>query len=184
MDELTEIIKSKDRVKLTEYILRRKETLYKLAKSILKDERYAEDAAQETMITAYFKINSLKDTELFDSWLKSILVNEAMKIIRKYKREVLVGDEILSNIWHIDTNLLDIEQKIDFKTKIKGLKQEDIITLILYYEERYTMKEIAMILNRKENTIKSKINRAKAKLKKFEKEGGEIKWENKKSMMK
>ena len=184
MDDLTEIIKSKDRVKLTEIILKRKEGLYKLAKAILKDERYVDDVVQEVMITAYFKIDSLKKAESFDSWLKRILINEAMKVIRKYKREILVGDEILSSICHIDTNLLNIEQKIDFKTKIKDLKEKDVITLILYYEERYTMKEIAMILNRKESTIKSRINRAEAKLKKFEREGGEIKWENKKSMMK
>ena len=184
MDELAEIIKSKDRVKLTEFLLKRKEELYKLAKAILQDESYAEDVVQEAMITAYFKIDSVKKLESFDSWLKRILINEAMKVFRKYKREILVGDEILSNIWQIDTNLINIEQKMDFKTKIKGLKEKDVIALILYYEERYTMKEIATILDRKESTIKSRIERAVAKLKKFEREGGEIKWENKKTMMK
>ena len=48
---------------------------------------------------------------------------------------------------------------------IKELKYEERIIIILYYSEKYTTKEISNILKINENTIKTRLSRAKEKIK-------------------
>lgn len=184
MDELEEIIENKDRSKITKILMSRKESLYQLARPILRDERYIDDVVQETMITAFFGFDKLNKAKSFDSWLKKMLINEALKTLRKLRREILVGDEFLSNICQVDTNFLSVEQKMDFKTRINSLSNKNKIALILHFEIGYTQKEVAEILGRTESTIKSRIDRSLDKLKEFEEKGGDEKWENEEVTMK
>lgn len=55
---------------------------------------------------------------------------------------------------------------IDFQFLIKNLKNDEKTILTLYYCEKYTTKEISVILRKNESTIRSKISRAINKLKK------------------
>ena len=48
---------------------------------------------------------------------------------------------------------------------IKNLDYEEKIILTLYYCSNYTTKEISKILKKNENTIRSKMSRAKIKIK-------------------
>ncbi len=48
---------------------------------------------------------------------------------------------------------------------MKLLNYKERVTIVLYYLEQYTTKEIAEILNISENTIKSQLRRAKQKIK-------------------
>ena len=48
---------------------------------------------------------------------------------------------------------------------MKLLNYKERVTVVLYYLEQYTTKEIAEILNISENTIKSQLRRAKQKIK-------------------
>lgn len=57
---------------------------------------------------------------------------------------------------------------------IKELKYDDRIIIVLYYGEKYTTKEISKILTVNENTIKTRLTRAKEKIKKSYKGGIEI----------
>lgn len=57
------------------------------------------------------------------------------------------------------------EDNINFEILLKELKKEDKIILTMYYGNNYTTKEIASILNKNENTIRSKIKRAKKQIK-------------------
>ncbi len=59
----------------------------------------------------------------------------------------------------------NIDENISFQHIIKNLNKEEQLVLNLYYYCGYTTKEISKILKIKENTIKSKIHRAKMKLK-------------------
>lgn len=56
-------------------------------------------------------------------------------------------------------------EKIDFDFLIKDLQSDEKTILTLFYRFEYTIKEISIILNKNENTIKSKIQRARNKLK-------------------
>ena len=59
------------------------------------------------------------------------------------------------------------EEQINFKFICDKLSEEDGTIILLYYMEKYTDREIGEILNMKENTVRTKRNRIKNKIKKF-----------------
>ena len=60
--------------------------LYRLARSILKDEAEAEDAVQEAYFAAYRNIAGFRGGAKLSTWLARIVINEAYGRLRKQKR--------------------------------------------------------------------------------------------------
>ena len=171
MEEL--IIKSKngDNEAFTELILMIKVDLYKLAKSRLSNEEDIKDAIQETIIVAFRNIKSIKDASKFKHWIIKILINNCNKIYKKRKKysnlyENISFEENEYKYPSLSTNNTDIiNDTINFYEMINFLDKDERTIIILYYNERDTTKEISKLLHMKENTIKSKILRAKQKIK-------------------
>jgi len=136
-----------------------KVSLYRLAKSIVKNEHEVEDAISETILKAFENLRRLNSPNSFKPWIMRILVNECYNILRKKKRIDLQEDMERLNLTYEDKNqneLLWIIDKLD----------EDLKTiLILFYYEDMSLKEISEVLNISQGTVKSRLSRAKAKLK-------------------
>lgn len=65
---------------------RHNRTLYRTARSILRDEAEAEDAVQEAYLSAYRAIGGFRDEAKLSTWLVRIVANEALARLRKRKR--------------------------------------------------------------------------------------------------
>ena len=126
------------------------------------------------MINSYKNIKKLKDNKKFKQWVFRILINECNKIYKeKYKRQELINKMTLNSFssdvnkeFHVSNSNLDLQfilGTLDYKEKI-------IITL--FYGSNYNCNEIAKILHMNKNTVKSKLSRAREKIKRFY-EGGE-----------
>lgn len=144
-------------------ILEIKNELYKIAKTRLINDDDIDDAIQETMIEAYKSIKHLKNPEYFKTWIIRILINKCNYIYKKKKKHIISYEEKELEKY-ISSEELETSS-IDFYILIKNLKYEERIVIILYYMESYTTKEISKILKVNENTIKTRISRAKAKMK-------------------
>jgi RNA polymerase sigma-70 factor, ECF subfamily len=134
-------------------------SLYRVANSILRNEADAEDAYQETIIKAYKGIVNLKKNEYFKSWLIKIMINECNYIIRKRKKTVSL--EVLGEK---EINSLDNHEKLELWTAVKSLETELRTVIILFYYEDFKQSEIAEILGIPDGTVKSRMARAKEKL--------------------
>lgn len=142
--------------------------IYKVAKGILHSEDDVEDAIQNTVIKVFENIKTLKQDEFFETWMIRILINECNNIMRKNKR-VLQFQESL-----VVENYDDIYEKLDLINAIASLNNElKIITRLYYFEDMSTV-EIAKILNIPEGTVRSRLARAREKLKKQMIERNEI----------
>ena len=64
--------------------------LYRLARSILKDDAEAEDAVQEAYFAAYRNIASFRGGAKLSTWLARIVINESYARLRKQKRANVV----------------------------------------------------------------------------------------------
>ena len=64
--------------------------LYRLARSILKEDAEAEDAVQEAYLAAYRNIGSFRGGAKLSTWLARILINEAYGRLRNQKRAGVV----------------------------------------------------------------------------------------------
>lgn len=167
MEELVEKSKKGDKEAFTSLIISLEDDLYKIARMRLNCPDDINEAVQETIIEAFKSIKQVQKPEYFKTWLIRILINKCNKIYRKYKKT-----EMLEHNLQVKDDLItyDEEQKdseIDFFILIKNLNYKERISLILYYLEGFTTKEISLILNVPESTIRSRNNRAIQKLKKI-----------------
>ena len=74
--------RSGDREAFELVVLAKSEPLLRTALAILGREADARDAIQETFINAWRSFSSLRDTERFDAWLGSILINQCRMALR------------------------------------------------------------------------------------------------------
>ena len=135
---------------------------------VIKNEEDIADVIQETIITCYNNIKFLRKETSFKPWTIKVLINKCNKM---YKNPNNINISIESN--SINEYLGTTEnndEKLNFEDLIKDLSSDEKLILTLYYYSRYTTKEISKITKIKENTIKSKISRAKEKI--YKKYGG------------
>jgi len=135
---------------------------YKLCYSILKNEASAQDAVQEAFIRAYRKWETYDKNKPFRPWLSRILVNECYRILEKEKKVIhLEFDESASS----SKESLSFDEHDDLDKAISSLDDEQRIPLILKYIDDLTNEEIADILKLNVNTVKSRLFKARQKLK-------------------
>lgn len=138
--------------------------VYRVARGILKNEHDIEDAIQNTVIKAYEKINTLKKDEFFKTWLIRILINECNEIIRRNKKIENINKD--SN----EEKYNDTYENIDLINAINELNEELRITTVLFYFEDMTIKDIAAVLKIPEGTVRSRLSRAREKLREIMRE--------------
>lgn len=135
-----------------------KTAMFKTAKSYLKNDEDVADAMSETVLRAFENIGSLHHPEFFKTWLIRILINQCKAILLKQKRYVL-SEEMEER--ELEENSFS---DVYFRDILSELSQKDQWIFTLFYEEGYTTKQIAKIIDMKENTIISRLNRGRKKL--------------------
>ncbi len=171
MDELIELSKNGDKNAFCKVILNIKSDLYKIARTRLNDDYDISDAIQETMVKAYCNLKKLKDNSKFKYWIFKILINECNRIYKK-KYKTVEKEVIEECLYDEDNPIQNSNSKMDFNLLIDCLDYKEKLVVTLFYNNRYTCEEISKILNMNVNTVKSKLNRAKQKIKKHYKGGG------------
>ena len=98
-----------------------------------------------------------KDEEHIKSWLIRVTINQCLD----YKKSLTKKNTV-----PIENVEIPFEQKEgEILKELQLLKEDERNVLYLYYYEGYKIKEIAKILKQKQNTINSKLTRARKKLK-------------------
>ncbi|MDO4542230.1 MAG: sigma-70 family RNA polymerase sigma factor [Bacillota bacterium] len=153
-----------DKEAFTTLILQGESTLYRVAKSILHHDQDVEDAVQEGILKAYKKVNTLKNIDYFQTWLVRIIINECYGILRKRKEYLtLEAAETLSDP--------EINTYSDLYNAISLLTPKIRVTIVLYYVEGYSTKEIKEILKIPHGTVKSRLAKGRKALKAYLEEG-------------
>ena len=142
------------------------------------DFQIAEDITQETFLQVYQKLETLEDPTLFSKWLYAIANHLCIAWFRKNRLQTEPLEEIC--ILGIETEpysryiasehaKIAAEAQRDLVEKLMAkLKERDRKVITLHYFEEMTSLEISESLGVSENTIKSRIRRARQQLKKYE----------------
>jgi len=133
---------------------------------ILQDKDLSKDVAQECWIIIINKLHTLKNTESFKSWALRIIYTKA---IDAHKRRI----SELHKLNNIDKKFYsepdEKEDKTVIKKKllsaIKDLSKEKQDIIRLFYVEEYSLKEISSFLKIPIGTVKSRLFKAREKLK-------------------
>lgn len=162
---LVEKAKAGDKEAFSQLIKNVENELYKIARTRFYNHYDIEDAVQETIVQSLKSIKSLKHPQYFNTWIIRILINNC-NIIYKKKSNL----ELEEVQYSYSDNSDDINNKLNFDNIMKKLNYDERIAITLYYMEGYTNKEISKLLDTKVGTIKSRISRAKQKIKEMYKE--------------
>lgn len=134
--------------------------MYRLALAMLHNRQDAEDAVSEAVLRAYEKMHTLREAERFRPWIMQITANEARKIYGKNKRVSPVEDmEAYMPAFRDEHHEL-----WDVVMQLEPAYRE---VIMLYFYERFTLKEISGIIHVPEGTVKSRLSRAKDRLRKM-----------------
>lgn len=153
------------RDELGQLIVNSEQTLYNVAKSLLYNDSDCSDAIQEAIVKAFAKIHTLKKDEYAKTWLIRILINECYGILRHQKRIVALDDYADNLVSETQSDYSDLYESI------MHLNEDQRVSIVLYYLEGYSIKEIADLQNSTESAIKKRLARARGKLK-IDLEGG------------
>lgn len=141
--------------------------LFRTAYLILGNKEDSEDVLQDTFVSIYTNINRLKDPSKLKSWIFTILKNKAFTKYKNRNREfpddeisIKFDDEINSNLEN------EIAIKSDLQKCLMKLEPKEREVIVLYYFNEFSIREIAKIEKAFEGTIKSRLYRARKKLKK------------------
>ena len=139
--------------------------MYNVGYRITGDEDDAEDVLQEAFISAFRNLESYRGDATFGAWLKRIVVNKAITLLKQRRTEALPEDER----WDIPEEKTADEPYDNLtvervKSAIQNLPDGYRSVLSLYLLEGYDHQEISEILGISESTSKSQLNRAKSKL--------------------
>lgn len=148
-----------NREAFTDLVLESEQTLYRVAMSMLRNEKDCEDAVQTAVLTAFEKLGTLKHEEYFKTWLVRILINVCNKQLKSAAKAIELHDT--------DITSDSTEASTEIRMAIESLPVKIRQVVVLYYIEQYTIKEIKQILKIPEGTVKSRLSKGRELLKNY-----------------
>ncbi len=160
--------------------------VYNLAYRIMGDEASASDVTQEAFIAAYKHMQSFRG-ESFKSWIYRIVTNACYDELRRRKRKPTISLDGL-----VDGSETEVEYDIPdesagperhveqrqlaglIESGISALPADQRITLVLSDVQGMSYEEIAAITGANLGTVKSRLSRARAKLRDYLLASGEL----------
>ena len=143
--------------------------IWRLSLSILKDEQEAEDAVQEIFLALWQNVQNWdpNGAAKFSTWIYRVSFNKCIDIKRKNRPETH-GDEMVIAAAGDETAYQDaLQRQVADKLAelMRSLPQMQSMALNMYYYQELSVSEIAVKLDKSEQSIRSLLKRGKATLK-------------------
>jgi RNA polymerase sigma-70 factor (ECF subfamily) len=148
--------------------------LYRIARSILRNDGEAEDALQEAYLHAFANLGGFRGDSTLATWLSRIVINEALGRLRKRKRAVSVflpdGDVPAAEIiaFPVGAGLDDPERNMAQRQILELVERatdslpDDFRTVFVARAiEGLSVEETAELLGLKPETVKTRLHRAR-----------------------
>lgn len=177
--ELIAQLKAGDHQAFEELIRTYNQRLFRIARSIVREDMEAEDIVQEAYIKAFTRLNSFEGVDGLGSWLARVTANLAIDRVRKSKRSDKLINDLLESASatsgqstpDASPNYITPERQAAM-SQIRALLEREIDNLpdgfrevfVLRMVEELSITKTSHILDIPEATVKSRLYRARAKL--------------------
>lgn len=156
--------------------LRHSDRVYSVAMGILRDEAEAQDALQETFLSAFRKLSSFRSESPFRAWLLRITTNTCLMRLRSRRRRPEVPLEVRSPSFaddgHFERAVVDwsplAEKALEdhelgerLRAAVEELPEKYRVVLMLADYEHLSMQEIAELLHLTVPAVKTRLHRAR-----------------------
>ncbi len=169
---------------LFEILMRRhNQRLYRVARAIVKDESEAEDVMQEAYVSAYTHLHQFAERAKFSTWLTRIAVHEALARVRRRARltefdeNEEAGEQSMAAFKPTgrdpEQQASNAELRALLEAAVESLPQGYRVVFVLREIEGLSTAETADALEVTEETVKTRLHRARALLREelFERAG-------------
>ena len=141
--------------------------MFNVAMRIVNNEDEAADVLQESFIHVFAHITDFRQESTFGWWVKQIVVNKSISLLRKRRAELIPLEE--GSVEDLADEECEDDEALKYqveqlKKAIQLLQDNYRFVLSLYLLEGYDHEEIAHIIKITENTSRSQLLRAKRKL--------------------
>ena len=171
--------RGKDASAVALIIRQHNQRLYRIARSILRDDFEAEDALQEAYIRAFTSLNSFRGEARLGTWLARIVMNEALGRLRRRKPSVdfnafAKGHEKSAEIIRFpaanpdldpETAMAQREIRSLLERAIDALPEAFRTVLVARLIEGMSIEETAELFSIRPETVKTRLHRARRLLK-------------------
>ena len=135
------------------------DTIFRIAYSYLRSQADADDVTQDVLIQLYKTDTAFESDDHLKHWLIRVTVNRCKNIFRSPWRKV--------------EDIADYENSLTFEAPehrelfdaVMALDKRYRLPVLLYYYEGYSQKEVAGLLSLPEETVRTRLFRARGKLK-------------------
>lgn len=134
------------------------QSLYRLAYTYVRNPDDAMDIVQESAYRAIHGASEVRSANAIGGWLRRIVVNAALDLLRKRGREISSDDLP-------ETGREDCYQDQDILRALDVLDPRERTVVVLRFFEDRKLQEIAEILDENLNTVKTMLYRSLKKLK-------------------
>lgn len=128
----------------------------------------AEDVAQEAFVKCYLEIGGLRNPECFKTWFYRLLVRTAWRYAKAESKNILMSDlpevDLPGRGVSSEYEYLQRETSEFLYQQIQNLDPKKRTTVMLYYYNQLSTKEIAEVMGCMEGTVKSRLHFARKTL--------------------
>lgn len=175
-----EALRAGDRAEFARFVEAYSGIVYRLALKILNNPQDAEDVLQETFIKAFRHLADFDGRSKLSTWLYRIATNEALMVLRRRKINPLSIDEpddsaqeeqepmqIIDWCCLPEGEMMSTEARKYMDSAIDKLPYSLRVVFLLREIEGLSTKETADVLNLSETAVKTRLSRARLRLREF-----------------
>ncbi|MFD3449674.1 sigma-70 family RNA polymerase sigma factor [Microbacteriaceae bacterium 4G12] len=173
MEELTaEVFEIEDKEALIDEIMNKYgQEILQLVYSYVNNKEVAEDLTQDIFVKCYKSLHTYKGKSKLRTWLWRIAINHCKDYIKSWYNKTVIVTENESTYTGVQKESVeqtviqnDEDRRLASAVMNLPIKYREVI--YLFYFEELPIKDIAMVIEVKENTIKTRLKKAKELLKK------------------
>lgn len=155
---------------IDEIMKRYGQEILQLVYSYVNNKAVAEDLTQEIFIKCYKAYPTFNKKSKLRTWLWRIAINHSKDYLRSwYNKNVIIAEEestkASSNWEGIEQTVIQKDEDHRLVSAVMNLPIKYREVIYLFYYEELMIKEIALLIEEKESTVKTRLRRAKELLK-------------------
>lgn len=138
--------------------------LFAVAHRILRDVGRAEDAVQQTLVTAWRELPGLRDVERFDAWIHRILVHACYAEAKRARRWAANVTLLSVDAHSTPDAAVSVATRDALERGFRRLPPEQAAVFVLHHYLGWPLSEIADTLGVPLGTVKSRMHYASTSL--------------------
>jgi RNA polymerase sigma factor (sigma-70 family) len=172
LDTLVRAAAGGDRDAFASIVDRTRTLVCSIAMAILRDVEASQDVAQDVFLSAWRDLRKLREPSSFLPWLRQMTRNRAHHVLRSRVRERRVlsdgdADVLLEVATDGNTPAADLirrEDRVRLATAIEALPDDAREVVTLFYREGRSVRQVADLLDMREDAVKQRLARARSRL--------------------